>query len=471
MPTHMPMYTRRTVIAAGLATAVVATLLTACVTAPAPSFAERPPIVFMHGNGDSAALWQTTIWRFESNGWPRERLFAVDQPMPLARDDDTIAQPGRTSTAESAAFLQAEVDRVLKTTGASKVVLLGNSRGGNTIRNYVQNGGGAAKVSQVVLGGNPAHGIWNIPGFNERSEFSARSAFIQQINAAKGPNNDEVTPGVRWLTLRSDSNDKFAQPDGVWIGAPGKPTNIGYDAPALKGATNIVLPRVDHRETSFSPAAFAATWQFLTGEAPKTTTVTPESAITLDGRLTGYGLSSVDPTSGQFTNNLPIVGAQLVVYATDAGTGARTGAALHRKTIGADGHWGPFTARPDIAYEFEITAPGYATTHIYRSPFPRSSRVINLRPERIAAADRDAGAIVIFTRPRGYFDAERDTLRFDGQSALPGVPPRGSGVASSKIKLTNETQRSIAGEFNGERVAGQTWPATQGNITLLELTY
>ena len=471
MPTHMPMYTRRTVIAAGLATAVVATLLTACVTAPAPSFAERPPIVFMHGNGDSAALWQTTIWRFESNGWPRERLFAVNQPMPLARDDDTIAQPGRTSTAESAAFLQSEVDRVLKTTGASKVVLLGNSRGGNTIRNYVQNGGGAAKVSQVVLGGNPAHGIWNIPGFNERSEFSARSAFIQQINAAKGPNNDEVTPGVRWLTLRSDSNDKFAQPDGVWIGAPGKPTNIGYDAPALKGATNIVLPRVDHRETSFSPAAFAATWQFLTGEAPKTTTVTPESAITLDGRLTGYGLSSADPTSGQFTNNLPIVGAQLVVYATDAGTGARTGAALHRKTIGADGHWGPFTARPDIAYEFEITAPGYATTHIYRSPFPRSSRVINLRPERIAAADRDAGAIVIFTRPRGYFDAERDTLRFDGQSALPGVPPRGSGVASSKIKLTNETQRSIAGEFNGERVAGQTWPATQGNITLLELTY
>ena len=471
MPTHMPMYTRRTVIAAGLATAVVAALLTACVTAPAPSFAERPPIVFMHGNGDSAALWQTTIWRFESNGWPRERLFAVDQPMPLARDDDTIAQPGRTSTAESAAFLQAEVDRVLKTTGASKVVLLGNSRGGNTIRNYVQNGGGAAKVSQVVLGGNPAHGIWNIPGFNERSEFSARSAFIQQINAAKGPNNDEVTPGVRWLTLRSDSNDKFAQPDGVWIGAPGKPTNIGYDAPALKGATNIVLPRVDHRETSFSPAAFAATWQFLTGEAPKTTTVTPESAITLDGRLTGYGLSSADPTSGQFTNNLPIVGAQLVVYATDTGTGARTGASLHRKTIGADGHWGPFTARPDIAYEFEITAPGYATTHIYRSPFPRSSRVINLRPERIAAADRDAGAIVIFTRPRGYFDAERDTLRFDGQSALPGVPPRGSGVASSKIKLTNETQRSIAGEFNGERVAGQTWPATQGNITLLELTY
>lgn len=465
------MHTRRTVLIAGLATAVAVTMLTACATAPSPSSTERPPIVFMHGNGDSAALWQTTIWRFESNGWPRDRLFAVDQPMPLARDDDTIAQPGRTSTAESAAFLQTEVDKVLKATGASKVVLLGNSRGGNTIRNYVQNYGGAGKVSAVVLGGNPAHGIWNVPGFNERSEFSARSALIQQLNMPKGSSGDEVTPGVRWLTLRSDNNDKFAQPDGVWIGAPGKPTNIGYDAPALKGATNIVLPRVDHRETSFSPAAFAATWQFLVGEAPKTTAVTPESTVVLDGRITGFGLSSLDPASGQFTNNLPIVSAQLTVYATDAGTGARTGEPVHRKTIGADGRWGPFTARPTTAYEFEITAPGYATTHTYRSPFPRSSSVINLRPERIAPTDRDASAIVIFTRPRGYFDAERDTMRFDGQTALPGVPPHGSGVSSSKIKLTSEAPRSVAGEFNGERVAGQTWPAAQGNVTLLELTY
>jgi triacylglycerol lipase len=467
----MPMHTRRTVLTAGLATAVAATMLTACATAPSPSFIERPPVVFMHGNGDSAALWQTTIWRFESNGWPRDRLFAVDQPMPLARDDDTLAQPGRTSAAESAAFLQAEVDKVLKATGASRVVLLGNSRGGNTIRNYVQNGGGAAKVSHVVLGGNPAHGIWNVAGFNERSEFSARSPLLQQLNAPKGPDGNEVTPGVRWLTLRSDSNDKFAQPDGVWIGAPGKPTNIAYDAPALKGATNIVLPRVDHRETSFSPAAFAATWQFLTGEAPKTTAVLPEATVVLDGRLTGLGVSSSDPASGQFTNNLAIVGAQLAVYAIDIGTGARIGAPVHRKTIGADGRWGPFAARPGTAYEFEITAPGYATTHIYRSPFPRGSSVVNLRPERIVPADRDAKAIVIFTRPRGYFDAERDTMRFDGQSALPGVPPRGAGVSSSKIKLANDAQRSLAGEFNGERVAGQAWPTAQGHITLLELTY
>jgi triacylglycerol lipase len=40
------------------------------------------------------------------------------------------------------------------------VVLVGNSRGGYAIRNYIQNGGGAAKVSHAILGGVPNHGVW-----------------------------------------------------------------------------------------------------------------------------------------------------------------------------------------------------------------------------------------------------------------------------------------------------------------------
>ena len=57
-----------------------ALLTTACATGPA--MMDHPPIVFVHGNGDTAALWQTTIWRFESNGWPRDRLHAIDLPYP-----------------------------------------------------------------------------------------------------------------------------------------------------------------------------------------------------------------------------------------------------------------------------------------------------------------------------------------------------------------------------------------------------
>jgi triacylglycerol esterase/lipase EstA (alpha/beta hydrolase family) len=60
-----------------------ALLLTACAALPQPTpppAQALPPVVFVHGNGDSAALWLTTLWRFESNGWPRERLHAVEFP-------------------------------------------------------------------------------------------------------------------------------------------------------------------------------------------------------------------------------------------------------------------------------------------------------------------------------------------------------------------------------------------------------
>lgn len=459
------MHTRRHLIALSLAV----TMLAACTTTPVST--KWPPIVFMHGDGDSAALWQTTIWRFESNGWPRDRLFAIDQPYPVARDDDAVPQPGRSSTAESMAFLKSEVERVLKTTGASEVVLIGNSRGGNAIRNYVQNEGGDRVVSHVILGGNPAHGIWAVKGLREGNEFSGLSPFIRKLNAPKNANGDEVTPGVKWLTLRSDTNDKYAQPDGLWIGAKGTPTHIGFDGPALKGATNVALPSVDHRETSFSPAAFETSWRFLTGEPPRTLQPEAESPIALSGRITGLGVDPLDAASGPSPNNLPLAGARLAVFAVDVGTGTRRGAAAWEQTIGQDGRWGPFTAQPGTYYEFLLSAPGYATTHIYRSPFPRSSSVVQLRPERIAAVDRDAKALVILTRPRGYFDARRDTMRFDGQAALPGVPPQGAGVSSSKLKLASDTPRAVSAEFNGERLIGQTWPAAQDNVSVLELTY
>jgi triacylglycerol lipase len=457
------MTTRRSLFAA-LASSL---LLVAC--ASAPQGEAPPPIVFVHGNGDSASIWQSTVWRFESNGWPRERLHAIDLPYPLARDDDGKAQPGRTSTAEHMAFLKAEVEKVLKTTGAKQVVLVANSRGGYAVRNYIQNGGGDKTVSHAVLGGTPNHGVWAIKGFREANEFAGTGPFLTALNAPKNAAGDEVTGPVKWMTLRSDNNDKFAQPDGLWIGARGTPTNVTFEGPALKGAYNVVLPRVDHRETSFSPAAFDAMHRFITGQAPRTQAIAPQTPAVLNGKITGLGLSSTDPTSGNYSNNLPLPGAQLAVYATDPATGERRGAAVHSKTVGADGLWGPFTAQAGVPYEFVISAPGYATTHIYRSPFPRGSELVHLRAERIAAADKEAKSIVTFTRPRGYFDAARDAMSFDGK-ALPGVPPTGAGVSSSKINLAQDGVRAIPAEFNGEKITGRTWPAAENRVVVLELT-
>jgi triacylglycerol lipase len=93
-----------------------------------------------------------------------------------------------------------------------------------------------------------------------------------------------------------------------------------------------------------------------------------------------------------------------------------------------------------------------------------------MKPERIAEADRAAQTVVTFVRPRGYFDPQRDQMRLDGQATLPGVPP-GAGVASSKLRLNDKTQRTVAGQFNGENVVGLTWPLAEGRTTVLELTY
>ncbi len=441
-----------------LVAAALGALLAACST---PSLREDPPIVFVHGNGDTAALWQTTIWRFESNGWPRERLFAVDLPYPLARSDDTKPQEGRTSAAENRDNLAREIERVRRLTGAGQVILAGNSRGGYAIRDYVR-AGGAPFVSRVILGGVPNHGVWATPSFAPGSEFNGTGPYLTALNAPQGPGGLEVTPGVAFLTLRSDGNDKYAQPDGRWIGQPNLRTNIGADGPALKGAENVVLPGVDHRETSYSPQAFAQTYRFITGKLPRETGIVPESRISLDGRITGF--AGNDPT------NLPLAGASIEIYETSQQTGERLGGAVHAKTVGADGRWGPFAAKAAIQYEFVVRAPGYAVTHVYRSAFPRSSSEVHFRPARIAESDRGAASVVAMTRPRGYFGLGRDAMSLDGK-APPGLQPGVPGLSTAKLKLEEQGIRPVVATFNGERIVARSWPLAEGHLTFAEFHY
>ena len=455
--------TRRILLLAVAASA----LLTACATGSSGAD-ETPPIVFVHGNGDSAAAWTTTLWRFESNGWPRSRLHAIDMPYPLARDDDTQPQEGPSSTAESGQFLADEVAKVLRATGASRVVLVALSRGGNAVRNYIANGG-AATVSHAILGGTPNHGVFANPAGRTGNEFNGAGAFLAGLNAPKGADGAEVTPGIKWMTIRSDNNDLYAQPDGTWIGAKGTPTNVTFEGPALKGAENIVIAGIDHRETAFSAKAFEAMFRFITGKPPATLSVTPESRVVLDGKLSGYGVAN---QQGSAPSNLPLAGAAVEVYAVNSATGERSGAAVHRKTVGADGAWGPFTGDAQTSYEFVIGgAPGYAITHIYRSPFARSSDIVNLRAERLLEADKDAKAIVTLTRPRGYFGVPRDRINLDGKSPPAGIPTGVAGVSTAKLKVSDEAMRPVTGEFNGERIVGRAWPVADNQLVLLELHY
>ena len=419
---------------------------------------EVPPVVFVHGNGDHAALWITTLWRMESNGVPREQMLAINFTDPLARSDDKVEQANRSSTEDQRRELGEAVKELQRRTGATRIALVGNSRGGYSIRNYIRNGGGA-DISHAVLCGVPNHGVYDWddgPG----GEFNGRGPFLRGLNEGES----EVTPGTAFLTLRSDGNDKFAQPDGRFAGKPGTPTGVTSDGPALKGATNLVLGALDHREVAFHPRAFREIYKFIAGQEPSRIEIVPEAEVKLSGLVTG--------TPGGVVTNRPVSGATVEIYRVSPETGERTGGPVHSSQAGADGRWGPAQVEPSWYLEIVLTSAGSPTTHLYRSPFPRSSDVVHLRAARpIGPADAGAGAVVLMSRPRGYFGLPRDVVLIDGKE------PRDvkSGVPTDSLAIlrlpAEDVGRTMVTIFNGERIVARAWPASENRIAVAELTY
>jgi hypothetical protein len=240
-------------------------------------------------------------------------------------------------------------------------------------------------------------------------------------------------------------------------------------------------------------------FRFIAGHEPDRLSVLPETRPVLDGRVTG--------TPGGVQTNRPVTGAVVEVFQVSAGTGERMGEALHRRTTGEDGRWGPVTVSPDWHLEIVVAAPGHPITHSYRSPFPRSSSVVNLRPAppdqppKVAApghpithsyrspfprsssvvnlrpapppseADRAAGAVVRFNRPRGYFGLPRDVVVLDGKE--PTDIPRGVAAEATTIARlpAAEIGRSVVGLFNEERLAARAWPLAENRVSVAELTW
>jgi hypothetical protein len=426
-------------------------------TSAVPASADIPPILFVHGNGDHAALWMTTLWRMEANGIARDRMFAINFTDPLARADDAVAQPNRSSTEDQRRELGDAIKELKRRTGASRVALVGNSRGGNSIRSYIKNGG-TADVSHAVLCGVPNHGVYDWDD-GLGGEFNGRGPFLRGLNEGE----TEVTPGTAFLTLRSDGMDKYAQPDGRFVGKPGTPTGVTSDGPALKGATNLVLGTVDHRETAFHPRAFREIYKFIAGREPERIAITPEAEVKLSGLVTA--------TPGGVQTNRPVAGASVEIYRASPDTGERIGAAVHASQTGADGRWGPAQVDPAWYLEMVLTAAGSTTTHFYRSPFPRSSDVVHLRAARALAPAEAAGAVVIMSRPRGYFGLPRDVVLLDGKEPADvkaGVPT--DSVSTARFSAA-EAGRPVVAMFNQERIVARAWPAPENRISIAEFTY
>ncbi|MCO6186191.1 alpha/beta fold hydrolase [Rhizobium sp. L1K21] len=416
--------------------------------------ADELPIVFVHGDSDTAALWIAPIWRFESNDYPADHLFAVDIPHPQARADVSVAEDNRSSPEDAAKAVAAEVDEALAATGAKKVILIANSRGCQTSRNYVKNFGGAEKVAKMVLTGCVHHGVFVAPGFAEGSEYNGAGKFLKALNATP-----EVPADIPVTLIRSDKFDLYTQPDARFIGNPGQPTGVTYESQELEGADNHILEGVDHRETAYSPQAFEIMYKAVTGEEPETLDIVKEGDIVLTGKITGFENGA--PT------NMPLNGARLTVYATDAATGARLAAPVYEKTVGADGVWGDFQAKASQSYEFVIQADGYPLTRIFRSAFPRSFKYLNLR---LYPALGEGSAVNIM-RPRGYIGPD-DKALVNG-NPMPDIPSDTPvpHVWKVTIPVDANKQESVKAEFNGERIAALSTVDTKDTVTWIEFTY
>ncbi|MEC5292986.1 alpha/beta fold hydrolase [Aurantimonas sp. C2-6-R+9] len=420
-----------------------------------------PPIVFVHGEGDSAAFWMPVLWRFESNGYPADRLFAADIDHPSARTDDTVAEENRSSSEEAARSLARTVERALTTSGAEKVAIVAHSRGCQTARNYVKNFGGADKVAGMVLAGCVHHGVYANSEERLNSEYNGAGRFLTALNQPP-----EVPDNIPVTVIRSDRFDLYAQPDARFLGLPGEATGVSYDAPELKGADTVVLDGIDHRETATSPEAFIAIHKALTGQVPATLDIEPEDSPTVAGEISGYANGA--PT------NLPLDGARLTVFAVDSETGERQGEAVLEKTVGADGRFGPFPVQPGQRYEFVVAAEGYPVTRIYRSGFPRSTDIANLRLyPAVAGAIAGTtlpGEVVNVMRPRGYFgiddNATLGAIPIAGRPETEEVP----SVWKSSLAVDGEAPETITAGFNGETIAARTTPENPDDIVWVEFS-
>jgi hypothetical protein len=224
-----------------------------------------------------------------------------------------------------------------------------------------------------------------------------------------------------------------------------------------------MLGTLDHREVAFHPRAFREIYKFIAGREPERITILSEPKVRLSGLATG--------TAAGVPTNRPIGGAKIELYRVSPDTGERLGEVLYRVETAVDGRWGPAEVESSAYLEIVLMPQGSPITHFYRSPFPRSSDIVHLRAARpLAPADAAAGALVVMSRPRGYFGLPRDVVLLDGKEPTDvqkGVPT--DSVTNLRLPAS-EVGRAIVGLFNEERIAARVWPVSEDRIAVIELT-
>ncbi|WP_436492194.1 esterase/lipase family protein [Actinokineospora sp. HUAS TT18] len=175
-----------------------------------PSAAHPQPVILLHGLGGNQGLnWSTMAPLLANNGYCVFSLtFGNHWWLPSVGGLESM----RTSAAE----LSALVDKVLRTTGASKVALVGHSEGTTVAAYYLKKLGGAAKADQLVgfspnYAGTSLYGLtwlaqqlgpilnWVLEtACTACKEYYGGSPFITELNAG----GSAAVPGVTYTNIQ-----------------------------------------------------------------------------------------------------------------------------------------------------------------------------------------------------------------------------------------------------------------------------
>ncbi len=83
---------------------------------------------------------------------------------------------------------------------------------------------------------------------------------------------------------------------------------------------------------------------------------------------------------------------------------------------------------------------------------------------------KNAGAIVLLTRPRGYFGLGRDIFTIDGRvpdGINAGVP----GTSVAVMTFPAAPQKSVPASLNDEHLTVRTFPAADNQVVYAEFHY
>ncbi len=189
-----------------------------------PSAAHPDPVVLVHGTfGNMTDSWEALSPLLANAGYC---VYALNYGGSSAGNPIQATGPIETSAAQLSAF----VDKVLASTGARKVDIVGHSQGGMMPRYYIRFLGGAAKVDTLVGLAPSNHGTTlfglttlesafgaggSLPGCAACGEQMAGSAFLTHLNAGH-----ETEPGVHYTVIESKYDDVVTPYTSAFL-APG----------------------------------------------------------------------------------------------------------------------------------------------------------------------------------------------------------------------------------------------------------